>query len=192
MKHIKLYKDFKNTEELNEGLKEWLIGGLMALSPAALSQSNDGIEHHSDKSIKEWVLGLDQKESECLEILDQLELSGNQRFDFITMNNRFNDINNNYRNFNNYNFKDFLLYLNNNDKLPIKATLTLINIPIPGDNLFNVPLYNLHYDINNNIKLDVFSTFNKDIKMDLDLVNNLTLDIMVNPLFTKFGIKKKF
>jgi hypothetical protein len=181
----------KKFEIFNEGWKNW-ISGLMILFNLGVVGKDSNIEHHSDKSIKEWVLGLEQKESECLEILDQLELSGNQRFDFITMNNKFNDINNNYRNFNNYNFKDFLLYLNNNDKLPIKASLTLINIPIPGDNLFNIPLYNLHYDINNNIKLDVFSTFNKDIKVDLDLVNNLTLDIMVNPLFTKFGIKKKF
>jgi hypothetical protein len=41
MKHIKEFKTFNSNEELNEGLKDWLIGGLMALSSVGFSQDMD-------------------------------------------------------------------------------------------------------------------------------------------------------
>jgi hypothetical protein len=41
MKHIKKFESFNSEEELNEGLREWLIGGLMALSSVAFSQDID-------------------------------------------------------------------------------------------------------------------------------------------------------
>jgi hypothetical protein len=68
MKHIKLYKDFKNTEELNEGLKEWLIGGLMALSSAAFSQSNDGIvDVESPITKTEYQIHMDQLDYKAID-----------------------------------------------------------------------------------------------------------------------------
>jgi hypothetical protein len=41
MKHIKKFESFSSEEELNEGLKDWLIGGLMALSSVGVSQDMD-------------------------------------------------------------------------------------------------------------------------------------------------------
>jgi hypothetical protein len=41
MKYIKEFEKFDSEKELNEGLKEWLIGGLMALSSVGFTQDMD-------------------------------------------------------------------------------------------------------------------------------------------------------
>lgn len=151
-------KNFKEYNELNEGLGNWIATGLLLVSLGLIPKNS---LTNQPSEVKEIVSELDSTEKNCLKFLDTLDVDTitESSIPLAELENKLKEFKIDTGMLENFNdVKDFLTFIDNKKDFPLKPSIIKIKVPLQDKGSITIPLYMLKYEPKDNLAVTFSST----------------------------------